>query len=207
MDFFDVISCRRSVRSFRADPVPDEIIEKCLEASRLAPSASNSQPWKFLVIKKPELRSILADAGYGQPCLRTAPVITVLFGDRSIYKKRLRRAKELLDIGAITPDTQQAVENKYQKKDGARGDPRAEILSNCMIAGEHFVLAAAALGLGSCWVMLFSVEDVIEACAVTDDYFPVALIPMGWSDQDIAPRPRYSLSEIAWREGVGKGWA
>ena len=47
---------RRSIRKFKPDPVPDEYVDKIIEAARWAPSGANSQPWQFIVIKKDELR-------------------------------------------------------------------------------------------------------------------------------------------------------
>ena len=52
MDVFNAIKNRRSVRKYKKEPVEDEKIQKCLEAARWAPSASNKQPWHFIVVKK-----------------------------------------------------------------------------------------------------------------------------------------------------------
>ena len=53
MDFYDVVRKRLSVRSYKPDPVPEEVLNRVLEAGRLAPSAKNYQPWKFIVVKDP----------------------------------------------------------------------------------------------------------------------------------------------------------
>jgi len=62
MDPLDFIKARRGIRKYKPDPVPQEIIYKILEAGRLAPSARNNQPWKFIVIKNPKTKQELADA-------------------------------------------------------------------------------------------------------------------------------------------------
>jgi len=54
--FLELVKKRRSIRQFKPNPIPDEYIDKIIEAARWAPSASNSQPWEFIVIKKPELK-------------------------------------------------------------------------------------------------------------------------------------------------------
>ncbi|MCC8189487.1 MAG: nitroreductase family protein [Planctomycetes bacterium] len=209
MDFFEVIRSRRSCREFSDRAVDDQDIEACLEAARQAPSGTNSQPWRFFVCTRPETRAALAAAGYNQPCLRLAPVITVLLGDRGIYKKRLRRAKELADIGAVTGETLSAIERRYREKpEGAREGNDQAIRLNCMLAGEHYVLAAAALGLGCCWVMMFDAEVVAQALQLDPKYnFPVALLPTGHpAGAGAPPRPRYSLADIAWRDEAGRPW-
>ena len=53
VDLFDLIKTRRSVRKFKPDPIPEEHVIQMLEAARLAPTAGNQQPWKFLVIRDP----------------------------------------------------------------------------------------------------------------------------------------------------------
>ena len=209
MDFFEAVRSRRSIREFSDKHVSSKDIETCLEAARLAPSATNSQPWRFFVAKDAEVRAALAEAGFNQPCLRQAPVITVLLGDRGLYKKRLRRAKELADVGALSQDTLDTLEQKYKDKpESSREANDVAIRVNCMLAGEHYALAAAALELGCCWVGLFDVEKVMEALKLDPKYnFPVALFPTGYPARTLPPpRPRYSLADIAWKDEMGRPW-
>ncbi len=209
MDFFETIRSRRSIREFTDERVDSKDIETCLEAARLAPSATNSQPWRFLVARSAEIRSAIAEAGYNQPCLRQAPVITVLLGDRGVYKKRLRRAKELADLGAVTEETLATVEKRYSEKpENARELNDIAIRMNCMLAGEHYVLAAAALELGCCWVQLFDAEKLSAVLKLDPKYnFPVALLPTGHAKGDTPERrPRYGISDIAWKDEMGMPW-
>ena len=210
MDFFEVIRSRRSIREFIPDKrPPSKDIETCLEAARLAPSATNAQPWRFLVARSPEVRAAVAEAGYNQPCLVQAPIITILLGDRGVYKKRLRRAKELADVGAISEETLGAIENKYKgKPEGNKEMNDFAIRANCMLAGEHYLLAAAALELGCCWVGLFDTEKLVEVLKLDPKYnFPIALLPTGYpAGETPPPRPRYGLSDVAWKEEAGRPW-
>ncbi len=211
MDFFEVIRKRRSIRQFTDKPVTGKDIETCLEAARLAPSGTNAQPWRFLVARDPALRAKLAEAGFNQPCLKQAPVITVLLGDRGIFKKRLRRAKELADIGALSQETLKALESKYGS--GSSGDSNREandamIRVNSMLAGEHYVLAATALELGCCWVGFFDAEKITEVLKLEPKYnFPIALLPTGHPAESPEPRPRYSIADIGWKDEVNRPWA
>ncbi|MCL2000270.1 MAG: nitroreductase family protein [Planctomycetes bacterium] len=209
MDFFEVIRGRRSCREFLDKPVSGKDIETCLEAARLAPSGTNAQPWRFLVARSQKVRSALAEAGYNQLCLKQAPVITALLGDREMFGKRLRRAKELADLGAINTETFQTLEARHQEKpeNGIEANDMA-IRANCMLAGEHYVLAAAALKLGCCWVGLFDPEKVSEILKLDRKYnFPIALLPTGHPAGEMPPpRPRYSISDIAWKNESGVPW-
>ncbi|MDR3077911.1 MAG: nitroreductase family protein [Planctomycetota bacterium] len=212
MDFFEVIRGRRSCREFLDRPVSGKDIETCLEAARLAPSAVNSQPWRFLVVRRPETRAALAEAGFGQPCLKLAPAIAVLLGDRGVHRKRLRRAKELADIGAISPEFLSLLESRHKTGKSRTGAGETEndvfIRANCMLAGEHYVLAATALGLGCCWVGAFDPAKVAAALKLDVSLnFPVALLPTGHPAGDpIPPRPRYGIPDLAWKDEAERPW-
>jgi nitroreductase len=56
LDFYKVIQTRRSVRSFKKDPISKEVLDRILEATRIAPSGSNRQPWKFIIVKDEALK-------------------------------------------------------------------------------------------------------------------------------------------------------
>lgn len=56
MEFYEVVRTRRSVRSYRSDPIPKEVLNRVLEAVRIAPSGSNRQPWKFIIVQDEALK-------------------------------------------------------------------------------------------------------------------------------------------------------
>ncbi|GAI22369.1 unnamed protein product, partial [marine sediment metagenome] len=66
MGFLDLVKDRQSVRKYLNKPVEREKIERCLEAARLAPSSSNSQPWRFIVIDEPKLKEAVARETFGR---------------------------------------------------------------------------------------------------------------------------------------------
>ncbi len=80
MEFYEVIEERRSVRSYRLDPIPEEVLARVLEAARKAPSANNFQPWKFIVVKEEERRRRIAELCMGQSFVGEAPVVIVACG-------------------------------------------------------------------------------------------------------------------------------
>jgi len=80
MDFYDVIKKRRSIRSYKSDPVPEESIQRIAEAVYFAPSACNMKPWKIKIVTDPGLLAKIA-ANYTQPWLAKAPAIAVIMGN------------------------------------------------------------------------------------------------------------------------------
>ncbi|KYK34745.1 MAG: hypothetical protein AYK19_02410 [Theionarchaea archaeon DG-70-1] len=87
MNVFDVMRNRRSIRKYKKDPVEDEKVIKCLEAARWAPSASNRQPWHFVVVTDQEMRKTLADMHpYGR-FMKESPVVIVVLCDPEKHPK------------------------------------------------------------------------------------------------------------------------
>ena len=77
MEFYDVIRTRRSVRSYQDRDIPDEVLERVLDAARIAPSGNNRQPWSFVVVRDGGKRELIAQACYDQGFIATAPVVVV----------------------------------------------------------------------------------------------------------------------------------
>jgi len=80
MDFYDVIKTRRSVRSFKPGAIPDAVLERVLDAARIAPSGSNRQPWKFIVVRDAKLKDKLVISCHDQRFLAQAPVVIAACG-------------------------------------------------------------------------------------------------------------------------------
>lgn len=88
MNVIDAIRTRRSVRAYQSTPIPDNVMGRMKDALRLAPSACNFQPWKFILVSDEELRTKLAEAANGQKWMAPAPVIVVAVGfPERAYKK------------------------------------------------------------------------------------------------------------------------
>ncbi|MCG6537539.1 MAG: nitroreductase family protein, partial [Syntrophales bacterium LBB04] len=73
----EAIEKRRSIRKFKPDPIPEEHIMALLDSARLAPSGSNSQPWRFKVVRDRETRLQLAQASYKQSFIAEASIVFV----------------------------------------------------------------------------------------------------------------------------------
>jgi len=80
LDFYEVIRTRRSMRSFKPDPVPEEVLRRVLDAARIAPSGSNRQPWKFILVREKGLKDELVPLAGGQKFIAEAPIVVVACG-------------------------------------------------------------------------------------------------------------------------------
>ncbi len=154
MDFTQLIKTRRSIRTFKADPIPQDTLDLLLEAARWAPSAGNLQPWHFLVIKNEKLRHRLASESFGLTWLSTAPVIIVVC----------------------------ALPEKSAQRYGERGRT-LYCLQDTAAAVQNILLAARSCGLGSCWVGAFDEAMCGEILKLPQNMRPVAMIPLGYPGQ------------------------
>jgi len=201
----EAIETRRSIRHFRPDDVPDELIKQVLEAARLAPSGSNIQPWRFLVIRDKEVKKELRRICLEQRFVEEAPVVIICFGDLELYSKETRRKRrqEFIDSGVTaTLSGRFADDSEYRaRQESLPTPPRQELIAsakaNTFIAIEHLVLMATALGLGTCWVGAFEAAAINRLFSLSDNLIPAAVIPVGYAAGEIPPqRPRRSLHEI-----------
>jgi len=200
----EAIEMRRSIRRFRPDVVPDELIEQMLEAARLAPSGSNRQPWRFLVVRDKEVKKELRRICLEQRFVEEAPVVIACFADLEAYSKeaRRRRRREFVRFGVTATLSGRFADPEYiAQQNSLPTPPHQELLTpakaNTFIAIEHLVLMATALGLGTCWVGAFDASALNRLFGLSDSLIPAAVIPVGYAAGEIPPqRPRHSLQEI-----------
>jgi nitroreductase len=161
MDFYQAIRERRSVRHYLSTPIPQEKLDRLWEAVRLAPSACNLQPWRFVGLKSKDAQSRLGSIL--QDWVFTAPLVIVGLGNRKQAWSRDGESIHPIDVA---------------------------------IATEHLVLAAAAEGLGTCWICAFDRAALHRALGLSPDWDPVVVIPLGFPNDSTPRQPRKSASEI-----------
>lgn len=199
----EAIEKRRSIRRFKPDPVPKEYLQQILEAAWLAPSGSNSQPWRFIVVTDLEEKQRLRKIAYNQKFIEEAPAVIVCCADLDVYSVDQRRARrEELALAGIMADVAGSTTQPQNQDLYAQLDARLlaqQAVLNCAIGIEHMVLMATALGLGSCWVGAFDGRDIRNMFGQPKNILVVALLPIGYPDQSPPRRPRVPFERILLR--------
>ncbi len=95
-EFRKVIDSRRSVRVYKEDPIPEDVVRECLEMALLAPNSSNLQTWQFFWVKSPEKRKQVVEACFSQPAARTASELIVAVARIDVWKDHCKRMVEVL---------------------------------------------------------------------------------------------------------------
>ncbi len=171
MKFNELVKKRQSDRKYKKEPVDRELIIQCLEAARLAPSACNSQPWKFVVVDNPELLAPMAEAAAGMGMnkwVKQAPVIVAVTLEKMNFTAR---------IGSVIKDKEYS-------------------LLDVGIAVEHFCLQAAELGLGTCIMGWFDEKKVKKLLGIDNKRVPL-LISMGYPDTELHKKVRKELNDMS----------
>jgi nitroreductase len=194
MDVTDAIRKRRSIRRYRPDQIPDEVLNGLLETLRLAPSGCNTQPWKFVVVKDAETRKQLARACRwhpgrpdGQWFVAEAPVVVVACGLELESAAGVYRDGELFATDASTARAE---------VNSSPGKYWTTLLFDLAIALDHFSLAAAEQGLGTCWIAGLLEGEVKTILSIPDDVIAPLVMPVGYPVEWPAPKPRKPLSDI-----------
>ncbi len=174
MKFLDLVKTRQSVRKYLDKPVEREKIECCLEAARLAPSASNSQPWSFIVVDNLKLKESVARKTFDRVISFNrfslqAPVLIVLISERPSFLNKVAEAIKdkqfsLIDIG---------------------------------ITAEHLCLQAAEEGLGTCMLGWFNEKGVKRLLNIPPSKRVELIITMGYPESNqIRSKKRKPIDQI-----------
>ncbi len=157
-NFLELAGKRESCRKFNGKPVAREDLLKCVEAARLAPSACNSQPWKFIIVDDSALKIELCRAAFSAPYTASWPekagAILVVISERGNFTAR---------VGNFVRDT------RYY-------------LVDIGIAVEHFILQAAELGLGTCWMGWFNEKGVKKTLGLPASSKVDIIVPVGYAE-------------------------
>lgn len=168
MDALAAINNRRSVRRFQEREPEEQTIGALLKAATRAPSAGNLQPWHFYVVRDQGTKEALATAAGHQSHVARAPIVVVVCAEPE------RSARHYGDRGRYL----------YSIQDTAA-------------ATENLLLAATAMGLGSCWTGAFDEAAVARVLEAPEGRLPVVLVPLGYPERERASASsRRDISEV-----------
>ncbi len=210
MDLFNAIAGRKSIRRFKQTPAPDEVISKILDAGRLAPSANNTQPWKFTVIKDREVLKNMAAATREMvdrmiPFAESEKQAQRLAAYKSTYYTFFEHAPIVIAVcmeGYDAGTDLLLARMGYAPEDIKRLRPLPG-LQSVSAAIQNMLLAVHALGYGSCWMTgpLVAQDAFGTLLGFGKETSIVALLPIGLPDEDPPARSRKPLEEVVKRIG------
>ena len=195
-DLYAFLRSRRSIRRFKPDPVPTDIVQRILETAICAPSAHNLQPWRFAILTSAEAK------------LRLVEAITARFRQDMIadnvpetdiqarVERTVRRAGEAPVIVVLCRDTTQV---KPQPDVLRHQEEVLMSTQSVALAGLQLLLAAHAEGLGGTWICwpLFAPDETRCALGLAVEWEPQGMIFLGYPDEEPEKPERSPLQEVA----------
>ena len=185
---------RRSVRAYEPEPVPPAEMEQLLDVVRRAPSAFNLQPWRFVVVESPQVRTRIAEAGGNQRQLLTAPTVIVLYTDMA---DALARVDEVVHPG-MDAERQATAREGILRAFAARSAEEREDwgAQQGNIALGYLLLAAESLGYQTSPMLGFNPRRVKEALGLPEHVRIPALVAIGRGAEEGFPHHRHPLTRI-----------
>jgi F420 biosynthesis protein FbiB-like protein len=194
----NTIHSRRSIRRYRREPVPREVIQRVLEAAAWAPSAHNRQPWRFAVIERQSQKDFLAremGARLRSDLRADGVPDAAIEQDAARSYDRITSAPVLIALCLSMADM-----DRYPDAKRSQAEYVMAVQSVAM-AGQNLLLAAHEAGLGACWMCapLFCPEVVQTALDLPADWQPQALLTLGYP-AEVREKTRQPVeTRVLWR--------
>lgn len=193
------VAARRSVRRFRATPIPEETLKALLDAACQAPSAHNRQPWRFAVVTGSQARQHLAASMADK---HRADMLADGRDPSSVEPRVEARRQRLVQAPACIVVCLSMREMDRYPDPERQASERTMAVQSAALAGGYLLLAAHAHGLGACWLCapLFAPEIVRRVLDLPQDWEPQAVLVVGEPDETPADPGRRPLDEVVvWR--------
>lgn len=176
MDTYQAIMTRRSVRKYKNTAIPDDLLNKMLEAAKFAPSWANTQCFRCIVVKDDAVKQKISEAfpprNPGFNSLLTAPLVIVAFAEK--------------------------FKSGFYKGEGSTNKGDYWYMFDTALALENMVLTAWENGVGSVYLGLFDAEKARTTLNIPEGYEVVAIVPFGYPDEEPKCPPRRDIKEIVY---------
>ena len=198
LDVPSAILQRRSIKTFKSDPIAPELLKQLVELTVAAPSSFNIQDWQIILVQDEAQKAALSAASWNQQQIVQAPVTFVFAADPNAGEKDLSPVYEqALQTGAWNEGTVNYFKNAIPQFQTGLGDKRREYaIKDAIIAATHLVLAAESLGLSTCFMNGW-IEDQVKAVigAADDPDLAIAVVvPVGYAAEPRLNPGRLPLS-------------
>ena len=183
----EAIKTRRSIRKYEATPVDDEMVNKVLEAARWAPSWTNTQCWRFIVVRDDKTKAELAEAS------------NVELSGKMVVNPSYDAVKQAPVVIVACAE--------LGKSGYYHGEPSTDkgdwYMFDVALAMQNLVLAAHSMGLGTVHLGRINAKQIASILEVPEGFCVVEMTPLGYPEGEVKGPPRKELSEIIFYDKYG----
>ncbi|MBI1182269.1 MAG: nitroreductase [Alphaproteobacteria bacterium] len=203
MDVFEAMETCRAIRFFKNDPVPDELVEKVLYAATRAPSPGNSQGWDFIVVTDPEIKKTLSTRITEVIDATVESIQKSMGGMEALDDVNRRMLQGTQNMARTLGDIPVIILVCGKKVYPPQAPSEQFVWSALYPAAQNILLAARALGLGTCFTTYHNTceKELRELLHIPDDVYIASFIPMGWPAINFGPLARRPLKDFIHRDG------
>jgi nitroreductase len=198
LDVPSAIVQRRSIKTFKSDPISPELLKQLVELTVAAPSSFNTQSWRIVLVQDEAQKEALSAASWNQKQIIQAPVTFVFAADAAAGEEDLTPILEQgIATGAWNEGTVNYFRSAIPQFQAGLGDKRREYaIKDAMIAATNLVLAAESLGLSTCFMNGWIEEQVKVVIGAADDsdIGIAVLVPVGYAAEPRLNPGRLPLS-------------
>ncbi|WP_392532312.1 nitroreductase family protein [Nostoc sp. C117] len=201
LDVPTAIAQRRSIKTFKSDPIAPELLKQLVELTVAAPSSYNIQDWQIILVQDEAQKAALSAASFNQQQIVQAPVTFVFAADPNAGEQNLTPVlEEGLQTGAWNEGTVNYFKTAVPQFQAGLGEKRREYaIKDAIIAATHLVLAAESLGLSTCFMNGWIEDQVKQVIGAQDnpDLAIAVLVPVGY-----AAEPRLNPGRLPFSHNV-----
>jgi len=206
MNFFDVVTTQRAMRRLKPDPIPEPVLRQIMDAAICAPSGGNRQGWRFIVVRDSAKRARLGELyreGWGE-------LVKVPFYAGAAKEPAGSPTRRMVESAAHLAEHMGEAPVIIVACIALDAGVKASVITGASIypAVQNIMLAARALGIGSCLTTLHRYREaqVKELLGIPPDVETVALIPLGYPLGKFGRPPRRPLAEVAFADAWGRAF-
>lgn len=208
LDVPSAILQRRSIKTFKPDPIAPELLRQLVELTVAAPSSFNTQSWRIILVQDDAQKQALAAAAWNQPQVIQAPVTFVFAADPYAPEGDLT---PILEQGLATGAWNEGTVNYFRSAipgfQQQLGDKRREYaIKDAIIAATHTALAAESFGLSTCYMNGWIEDQVKAVIGAGDDLAIALLLPVGYAAEPRKNPGRLPLNANVFVDRVGNSY-
>lgn len=205
VSFDHVLNTRRSVRLFDSSfVISEDEIKEIIAAATKAPSSSNMQPWRFLVVTDPELKQKLLPIAYNQKQVGEASAIIIVLGDLEMYTLSEKIYGAAAAAGFMTEEVKDNMITNSTKMYSSLPAERLKevVVFDTGLVAMQLMLAARAKGYDTVPMGGYNREQLIEFFNISDRYLPTLMLPIGKAAANGHPTTRLPLDDVLFFNGM-----
>jgi len=197
---------QRSLAQAAPDALPETFLARALELTRLAPSESYFQPWRWIIVRSEHGKQQLEAATYSETPLSRSPIVLVCLADTAAWKTTPKQLQEMVAAKALSAEDARNVLSQIRKYYSASPQlAERAALANAFLAVHQILVAATCCHVPAQWVSVFDEKKIQTYFHIPDQFLVAALLAIGHKEIDAPPAVGLPAQPFVYHEKFGEG--